>query len=148
LTETQPPPETQTGRDRIQRRHQIRIGAVIAVAAAVAVGLWLLLRDTGGGSEEQRVNASATTVSQQSLQTLMRTLRRPIYWAGRAPPHHPRGVLAPAFARYLQVRFTGLKRDLDHYLHYYNHERAHTGRLTQGRIPAEIVYGAPKVNTR
>jgi transposase InsO family protein len=54
----------------------------------------------------------------------------------------------PAFARYLHVRFTGLKRDLDHYLTYYNHERAHTGRLTQGRIPAQIVYGAPKVKTR
>jgi len=43
----------------------------------------------------------------------------------------------PAFARYLQVRFHGLQRDLADYLHYYNHERAHTGRLTRGRIPAD-----------
>jgi transposase InsO family protein len=54
----------------------------------------------------------------------------------------------PAFARYLHVRFTGLKRDLNTYLRYYNHERAHTGRLTRGRIPAEIVYGARKVRPR
>ena len=54
----------------------------------------------------------------------------------------------PAFARYLQVRFTGLERDLDSYLHYYNFERAHTGRLTRGRVPAEIVYGARKVKAR
>jgi transposase InsO family protein len=54
----------------------------------------------------------------------------------------------PAFARYLHVRFTGLKRDLDRYLDYYHFERAHTGRLTQGRIPAEIVYGARKVKAR
>ena len=51
----------------------------------------------------------------------------------------------PAFARYLYVRFTGLKRDLDHYLQGYNHDRVHHGRLTQGRIPADIVYGARKM---
>lgn len=54
----------------------------------------------------------------------------------------------PAFARYLHLRFTGLKRDLDNYTHYYNTERIHHGRLTQGRIPADIVYGARKVKTR
>jgi transposase InsO family protein len=54
----------------------------------------------------------------------------------------------PAFARYLHVRFTGLKRDLQRYLRYYDFDRVHTGRLTRGRIPAEIVYGARKVRTR
>ncbi|MGH2450998.1 MAG: integrase core domain-containing protein [Candidatus Limnocylindria bacterium] len=54
----------------------------------------------------------------------------------------------PAFARYLHVRFTGLRRDLEHYLASYDFERAHTGRLTRGRIPAEIVYGAHKVRAR
>ena len=54
----------------------------------------------------------------------------------------------PAFARYLQVRFQGLRRDLTDYLHYYNNERAHTGRLTRGRIPTDIVYGAHKMETR
>ncbi len=54
----------------------------------------------------------------------------------------------PAFARYVYVRFTGLRRDLDHYLHGYNHDRAHNGRLTRGRIPADIVYGARKMEPR
>jgi len=54
----------------------------------------------------------------------------------------------PAFARYLHIRFTGLKRDLAHYLNEYNFDRVHHGRLTRGRIPAEIVYGARKVKTR
>jgi hypothetical protein len=54
----------------------------------------------------------------------------------------------PAFARYLQVRFAGLGRDLERYVDYDDFERAHTGRLTHGRIPAEIVYGARKVSTR
>jgi transposase InsO family protein len=30
-------------------------------------------------------------------------------------------------------------------LAYYNFDRAHTGRLTNGRIPAEIAYGARKM---
>jgi Helix-turn-helix domain len=54
----------------------------------------------------------------------------------------------PAFARYVYVRFTGLRRDLDHYLHTYNHDRVHHGRLTQGRIPTDIVYGARKMEPR
>jgi transposase InsO family protein len=54
----------------------------------------------------------------------------------------------PAFARYLHVRFTGLKRDLAHYIDEYNFRRVHNGRLTQGRIPADIVYGGGKVKTR
>jgi transposase InsO family protein len=54
----------------------------------------------------------------------------------------------PAFARYLHVRFTGLKRDLAQYTRYYNTDRVHHGRLTQARIPADIVYGAHKMETR
>jgi transposase InsO family protein len=54
----------------------------------------------------------------------------------------------PAFARYLQPRFSGLRRDLETYLSYYNFERVHTGRLTRGRVPADIVYGARKMEAR
>jgi transposase InsO family protein len=51
----------------------------------------------------------------------------------------------PSFARSLVPKLTALRRDLDEYLHYYNTDRAHTGRHTQGRVPAEIVYGARKM---
>jgi hypothetical protein len=51
----------------------------------------------------------------------------------------------PAFARYLYLRFQGLRRELGTYIHSYNHDRAHNGRLTRGRIPADIVYGANKM---
>jgi transposase InsO family protein len=54
----------------------------------------------------------------------------------------------PAFARFLQVRFQGLRRELARYLHDYNHHRAHTGRITAGRCPAALVYGAPKMEPR
>ena len=54
----------------------------------------------------------------------------------------------PAFARYLYPAFTALRRDLDTYLHYYNTDRVHHGRLTRGRIPADIVDGARKMEAR
>ena len=50
----------------------------------------------------------------------------------------------PAFARSLVPKITGLRRDLDEFLETYNFDRAHTGRLTQGRVPADIVFGARK----
>ena len=54
----------------------------------------------------------------------------------------------PAFARYLYPRYTGLRRELDTYLTFYNHDRVHHGRLTQGRIPADLVYRARKMEHR
>jgi transposase InsO family protein len=50
----------------------------------------------------------------------------------------------PSFARSLVPRSTALQRDLDEYLDTYNTDRAHTGRLTKGRVPADIVFGARK----
>ena len=54
----------------------------------------------------------------------------------------------PAFARYIFPRYSGLKRELETYLRFYNTDRVHHGRLTRGRIPAEIVYGARKMEVR
>jgi transposase InsO family protein len=53
----------------------------------------------------------------------------------------------PAFSRSLAPKITALDRDLDQYLDYYNNDRAHTGRLTKGRVPADIVFGARKMAT-
>jgi transposase InsO family protein len=54
----------------------------------------------------------------------------------------------PSFARFLMPRLAGLRRELDEYLQLYNYRRAHTGRLTQGAIPADLVYGARKMEPR
>ncbi len=54
----------------------------------------------------------------------------------------------PAFARYLYPRFTGLRRELDTYLRFYNFDRVHHGRLTRGHIPADIIYGGRKMESR
>jgi transposase InsO family protein len=48
----------------------------------------------------------------------------------------------PAFARALAPKSTALAHDLKQYLWTYNFDRAHGGRLTKGRDPAQIVYGA------
>jgi transposase InsO family protein len=53
-----------------------------------------------------------------------------------------------AFARYLFPRYSGLRRELDRYLACYDFDRVHHGRLTRGRIPADIVYGARKMEVR
>lgn len=54
----------------------------------------------------------------------------------------------PAFARYMHPRLTSLRRELDAYLRFYNYDRVHSGRLTGGQIPADIVYGARKMEVR
>lgn len=54
----------------------------------------------------------------------------------------------PAFARYIHPRYTGLRRELNTYLHFYNNDRVHHGRLTNGQIPADLVYAARKMETR
>jgi transposase InsO family protein len=51
----------------------------------------------------------------------------------------------PSFARYLYTSYGGLRRDLDTYLDRYNHQRPHHGRITHGRIPADIIDPARKM---
>jgi transposase InsO family protein len=50
----------------------------------------------------------------------------------------------PSFARYLVPKYMGLRRELVRYLDIYDHDRAHNGRLTRGRTPAEVL-GAAKM---
>ena len=55
----------------------------------------------------------------------------------------------PAFARSLVPKMGGLVRDLEAYLHGYNHERAHTGRYTRDRTPWQTTLtGARKMGPR
>src|SRR5262245_11799431 len=54
----------------------------------------------------------------------------------------------PSFARSLVPKLNGLGRDLEAYLRFYNEERAHTGRLTQGRTPLQALIGARKMRPR
>ena len=58
----------------------------------------------------------------------------------------PEECWRPTFARSLQIKISALERDLDDYLETYNWDRAHTGRLTRGRVPGEII-GARKTRS-
>jgi transposase InsO family protein len=54
----------------------------------------------------------------------------------------------PSFARSLVPKIGGLERDLEAYLAYYDTQRAHTGRYTQGRTPWQTLVGARKMRPR
>lgn len=84
------------------------------------------------GVEQRRIRASRPT-SNGHVERLQQTILEECW--------------RPSFARSLVPRLTALARDLEQYLRYYNFDRAHTGRLTKGRVPGEVVYGARKVRT-
>jgi transposase InsO family protein len=52
----------------------------------------------------------------------------------------------PAFARFLIPKQTGLRRELEAFVEYYNTDRAHTGYRTKGRTPEEVI-GKAKMYT-
>lgn len=45
----------------------------------------------------------------------------------------------PTLIGYVEPSITGLRRDLNDYLTYYNHHRRHRGRWNQGATPASII---------
>lgn len=45
----------------------------------------------------------------------------------------------PVLSRYVEPSITGLRRDLEDYVRYYNWQRAHSGKWNKGRTPAEII---------
>jgi transposase InsO family protein len=120
------------------------------VAAELAAAGWRLERVLSDNGGEFRSTDFRSTLDQLGVRHTLIRAGRP-QTNGHVEALH-RLILEecwrPAFARYLHVRFTGLKRDLAAYIHDYNSERVHHGRLTRGRIPADIVYAANKVKTR
>lgn len=52
----------------------------------------------------------------------------------------------PALLGYVEPSITGLRRDLNHYIAYYNHQRPHYGRWNQGATPATIMIPNPKLH--
>jgi hypothetical protein len=71
------------------RRPDVRIGAVLAIAALVAFVVWLLVRSGGGGSgtpaDGQITPIGPVAASQARIRDLSVAVGRPIYWLGRSP---------------------------------------------------------------
>ncbi len=116
------------------------------VAEELSAAAWQLERvTTDGGSEFRsaafiaaltRLGASRTRISPGRPQSngFVERVQRTIL----------EECWKPAFARYLVPRYVGLRRELERYLKHYNCDRTHNGRLTKGRIPAEVL-GAAKM---
>jgi hypothetical protein len=66
-------------------RPELRIGAIVAIAVAVAVVVWLVIRngDSGGSAQTPHVTAiPAVSASTGRLHDLSVEAGRPIYWLG------------------------------------------------------------------
>ena len=120
------------------------------VAADLARHGWRLERVlTDNGSEFRSSVFGATIRDLGATQTFIRA-GRPA--TNGAVERVQRTILEecwrPSFARSLVPKLTGLTRDLAAYLRFYNEERAHTGRLTRGRTPLQVLVGARKMRPR
>src|SRR5215204_3258368 len=108
------------------------------VAADLKAAGWRLQRVLSDNGNEFKGDFITTIARLEARQTRIHAGRPPTN--GNVEALH-KTILdecwRPAFARYLYPRLAGLRRELDTYLHYYNHDRIHHGRLTQGRIPAD-----------
>lgn len=119
------------------------------VASELASFGWDLRAITTDNGSEFRNDRFTVTVS--SLGATHRLIRAGRPTSNGAVERVHRTILEecwrPSFARSLVPKLTALKRDLESYLGYYNYDRAHTGRYTKGRTPAEVI-GARKTRPR
>jgi hypothetical protein len=76
------PPRIDQGatRRRPTRLPQVRIGAVAAIAVAVAFVTWLIVHNGNESSGPKQTGSVAVSVGE--LRSLQASLRRPVYWAG------------------------------------------------------------------
>jgi hypothetical protein len=66
------------------RRQEVRVGAVIAVALAVALVVWLVAVRGGGSSKPKIATISPRAATPDRLRGLAKDVGHPIYWAGPA----------------------------------------------------------------
>ncbi len=120
------------------------------VARELAEAGWQLervLSDNGNEFRAQRFNQAITALG--AHQTRIRAAaRRPTDTSSGSHRTILEECWRPAFARFHFPGYTGLHRHLDSYITYYNNHRAHTARTTPGRTPAEVIYGARKMEPR
>jgi hypothetical protein len=66
------------------RRQEIRVGAVIAVALAVGVVVWLVVIHNGGSSKPKITSIAPSAASPDSLRSVAKDVGHPVFWAGPA----------------------------------------------------------------
>ena len=130
---------------------QPQVSALVAAGRARSAGegwqLERVLTDNGSEFRAARLREGFAKLGAQHTRIQRRAPadQRP----RRAPtPHDPRGMLAPRLRALPAGPLRGPQRQLETDIDYYNTHRAHTGRITAGKIPAEVVYGARKMEPR
>jgi hypothetical protein len=66
------------------RRQEVRVGAVIVVALAIAIVVWLVAVRDGGSSSPKITTISPTAATPDRLRALAKDVGHPVYWAGPA----------------------------------------------------------------
>lgn len=128
-----------------------RVSALVRrVAAELAAAGWRLRAVTTDHGPEFRAGTFAAAVREVGARQRFTSPGRP--QSNGCVERVQRTILEecwrPTFARSLVPSLDGLRQDLRTYVRFYNFERAHTGRHTRGRTPAEVVYGARKMQPR
>ena len=130
------------------RNPDVRFASALArrVARELAAAGWQLARVSTDGGNEFRGEAFAAELERLGSRCTRISPGRP--QSNGFVERVQRTILdecwKPAFARYLVPKYMGLRRELERYLELYNYDRTHNGRLTKGRIPAEVL-GAAKM---
>lgn len=119
-------------------------GLARRVAKDLAAAGWELERVSTDGGNEFRSEAFTAEITRLGAACTRISPERP--QSNGFVERVQRTILEECWkpARYLIPKYMGLRRELERYLAYYNYDRAHTGRLTQGRTPAEVL-GAAKM---
>jgi len=120
------------------------------VAADLAAAGWRLERVLSDNGSEFRSAEFSTTLRELGAGHTFIRPGRPA--TNGAVERVQRTILEecwrPSFARSLVPKLNGLTRDLAAYLRFYNEERAHTGRLSNGRTPLQGLIGGRKMRPR
>lgn len=66
------------------RRQEIRVGAVIAVALAIGLVVWLVAVRGGGSSKAKVTSIAPTAATPARMRAVAEDVGHPIYWAGPA----------------------------------------------------------------
>lgn len=80
-----PPPQPELQRPPARRRvfgMPVRAGAVIALAIAVGLVAWFVLRDTGSKNANKTTQSGAHAATVDELANLAQSLKHPIFWLG------------------------------------------------------------------
>jgi hypothetical protein len=66
----------------VTRNRRVRLGAIIAVAVAVAFVAWLILKDGDDNKSNESANGGPTAATVAQLRGLPTSVGHPVYWAG------------------------------------------------------------------